>query len=221
MSFAATHLVGFGAIRDAAAGGKVLAYQTNAADPANLTTYTFSAQAIGTAASDRYVIVGVAGSNTASEPSTVTVGGVSATKVVGTAGGNHSAGLWVALVTSGSTADIVVTWPGSIDRCAIGVWSSTGLSSVTPSNTATSNATPGSCTVTTLAGGFAIAFSHLGYGTVTWSGTGVTQDFNTSIEASVKNTGASAATDGTNLTFTATYSTTFDATTRPMVAASF
>lgn len=214
------NLVGFGGFT-AAAGGKVLTYQTSTSDSTNASSYTFTAQAIGTAAADRYVIVGAAGSNTASEPSSVTVGGVSATKAVGTAGGNHSAGLWVALVTSGSTADIVVTWPGSIDRCAIGVWSATGLSSVTPSNTATSNASPGSCTVTTLADGFAIAYSHLGYGTVTWSGTGVTQDFNTSIEASVKNTGASAPTTGSNLTFTSTYSATFDGTTRPMVAASF
>lgn len=203
------------------ASGKVLTYQTSTSDSTNLTTYTFASQAIGTAASDRYVIVGVAGSNTASEPSSVTIGGVSATKAVGTAGGNHSAGLWVANVPSGSTASIVVVWPGAIDRCAIGVWSATGLSSVTPTNTATSNASPGVGAVTTLSGGFAVAFSHLGYGTVTWSGTGVTQDFNTTIEANVKNTGASATTDGTTKTFTATYSATFDGTTRPLVAASF
>lgn len=221
MSFAATHLIGFGVVRAVAAGGKVLTYQTNATDPTNATSWTFTAQAIGTAAADRYVIVGVGISNNASEPTSVTVGGVSATKVVGTAGGAHCAGLWVALVTGGTTADIVVNASGTTDRCAIGVWSATGLLSVTPNNTATSNAATGSCTVTTLAGGFAISFCHLGYGTVTWSGTGVTQDFNASIEASVKNTGASASTDGTSLTFTATYSASFDATTRPMVAASW
>jgi len=215
------NLVGFGGFTEAGSAGKVLTYQTNATDSTNASSWTFSSQSIGTAAADRYVIVGVGISNNASEPTGVTIGGASATKVVGTAGGNHCAGLWVLLVTSGSAADIVVTASGTTDRCAIGVWSATGLSSGTPHNTATSNASPGVATVTTVADGFAIAYSHLGYGTVTWSGTGVTQDFNATIEASVKNTGAHASTDGTNLTFTATYSSTFNGTTRPLVAASW
>lgn len=201
---------------------KTSTYQTNNSDSTNATSWTYTAQAIGSAASDRYVIVGVGTSNNANEPSSVTIGGISATKVVGTAGGNHSAGLWVANVTTGTTADIVVSITGTTDRCAIGVWTATGLASGTPGNTATSNASPGSCTVTTTNGGFAIAYSHLGYGTVTWSGTGVTQDFNATIEASVKNTGARVApTDGSSVTFTATYSSTFDGTTRPLVAASW
>jgi hypothetical protein len=218
----ATSLVGFGGRHSTSAAAKVLTYQTNASDGADLTTYTFSSQAIGTAAADRYVIVGVGGANTGSNPSSVTIGGVSATNVVQTNGGIHSGSLWIALVPTGTTANIVVVWPSGLNRCGIGVWSATGLSGTAANDTASSNASPGSATVATLAGGFAIGYAFIGYAGTGVSWTNLTGRFAVSVEAGISNSGADVATVGGNLAVTATYTSTyFEGTTRPMVVAAW
>lgn len=185
---------------------KVLAYQTATYSDTDASSYTFTSQAIGAAASDRYVIVGVGHSNAAADPSSVTIGGVSATKIASvTAGSVHNASLWIALVTTGTTADIVVTVAGS-NRCGIGVWSATGLSGTTAVATGTSTATNPSATIATVAGGFAIGFVHIGYPASgdTWTGTGVTERFDTNGESDTNYTGADAPTTGSNITLTCT-----------------
>lgn len=71
-------------------------------------THTFSAVSIGTASSDRIVVVGFTYS--ANSPvDTITVGGISATKRVESNASARSSSIWTAAVPTGTTADIVVT----------------------------------------------------------------------------------------------------------------
>lgn len=101
----------------------------------NLATYTFSAHAIGTAAADRIVVVMINGTlvTTATTVSSITIGGNAAT-LHGTQIDSTPlrpkqamAGL---LVTSGTTADIVITWTQTLESCQISVWALTGTGGV-------------------------------------------------------------------------------------------
>ena len=155
-----TNLCGFGGRRSAVAGAtpKILAYEAGVNSTSNLTTYTFSAADIGTAAADRMVHVVVAGrATTARTVSSVTIGGVTATANVFTSSGSLvNVGIYTAAVPTGDTGDVVVTWSGAMTSMRIGVWSSTGLSSATAFDADTSAASPGTATLSTTSGGFCI-----------------------------------------------------------------
>jgi hypothetical protein len=137
-------------------------YQTHAVSGVDGPTFTFSSQAIGTAASDRRVIVGVVGGVSTTTVSSLTIGGNSATLVTRRQDGGCTAELWIALVTSGTTADVVVTWGTLQGRCAIAVWSTAGLTSNTPSDTdgATIAAGSSSVSITTQANGFVVGVGY-------------------------------------------------------------
>lgn len=108
----------------------------NTEDTSTATVYTFTSASIGTASSDRHVIVGVVrpGSGAATV-SSMTIGGVSATIDL-TVGANLSgAGFGRLLVTSGTTATIVVTMSASAASCGILVWTIKGAPSLTVSDT--------------------------------------------------------------------------------------
>jgi hypothetical protein len=97
-----------------------------------LSTYTFSAEAIGDASADRIVLVAIAGYRNAVAGVTVTsvtVGGNACTEIAfGNSGGGNSciAGIYAVAVPSGTTADIVVTLSGALDRCGIDVLTLSG-----------------------------------------------------------------------------------------------
>ena len=96
------------------------------------TTYTFTAQAVGTAASDRIVVVGFGGEEQTTRTLTsVTIGGNTATvHQYEHAGGTFSfAGIASYNLTTGTTANIVLTFSGACDRCYIQVWSLYGCDS--------------------------------------------------------------------------------------------
>lgn len=107
------------------------------------TSFTFSAVAIGTAASDRYVVAGfyARGVNGTPSISSVTIGGVSAAQAV-VVSRNESGNIWdiVAIysanVPTGTTADIVVTYNLSQLRCAYAVGTANGING-TASDTVT------------------------------------------------------------------------------------
>lgn len=171
-------------------------YQTNAVDASNLTTYTFSSQAFGTAASNRRIVVGVYGRQGGStlSISSVTIGGVSASAVATqTSDTSHNlAALYIADVPTGTTGDVVVTWGVAIDRCGIGVWAIYGSGSATASDTDSANGTtdPSAVTLTVPAKGVAIAYGGSADGsTATWAN--ITEKFDGSIEATIVHTGAS------------------------------
>lgn len=120
-------------------------HTASTADDGNTTAYTFTAQAIGVAAIDRRIFV----SATSSAPSAnvgisaVTIGGISATiHAASNNTGNTRNGIVAiasAIVPSGTTADVVVTHPLSALGCHISVYRATGLTSGTPTDTATAD----------------------------------------------------------------------------------
>jgi hypothetical protein len=202
MTLMVNQLNGFGATADTGAP-KVLTYQTSAADDSNLTTYTFSAQAIGTAAADRYVHVFGGGSNDTSAVSSVTIGGVTATINKTQTGTSCTTFIATALVPTGTTADIVIVWGGAQVRCGIGVWSSTGLTSATALDTAGTTTDAATMTLTnSVSGGFAIAGAWANLATsLTWTGSpSPTEDFDATSGESGTRSGCHVATTGASQT---------------------
>jgi len=108
-------------------------------DAANLTTYTFTAHATGTAGT-RKTIVGVSAEDASSDFSvaSMTVGGVSATEVVDSANASSlvQSALYIIDNPSGTTADIVVTFSEDVTSAAVCVFAAYDISSETAVATA-------------------------------------------------------------------------------------
>lgn len=116
-------------------------YNAFVADTVDRTTYTFTAVDIGTASSTRLVVVTVQGRGNPLANRTIssaTIGGVSATLVSNQSGGNPSA-IISAVVTTGTTADVVITWSAGMSICIIGSYSLYDLASNTATQTRTDN----------------------------------------------------------------------------------
>lgn len=152
----------------------VLTYVSTANSTADSNTYTFTAQAIGTAAADRIVIVGAfGGSNSPAAITGITVQGITGVQSghADNTGNNVSLAIWAIAVPTGTTGDIVVTIGGTKGRCGIIVWNATGTN-ITATDTqhqeqnSGGGATSLSITPVVQAGGFF----------VTLVGTGTTND---------------------------------------------
>lgn len=100
------------------------------------TTYTFAGQALG-AAGARHIIVAVHSmQSTPRTITSVTVAGITAALVPGTAATYtsnfaHRSALYIAAVPTGTTGDVVVTMSGATDNCGISVWAAYDLLSAT------------------------------------------------------------------------------------------
>lgn len=186
-----------------ASGRKELSFHGNATDTSNSSSYTFSAQTIGTASADRRVIVGVHMEGARSITS-ATIGGVSATIVI-QGGGSGKSGILIAAVPTGTTADVVITLPGSNSSCAIGVWSVTGMTSDTAVDTGDVFDDPAADTLSTANGGICIAVAtRATIGNVNW--TGATEVYDDTDGSSLLFSGASAQTTGESITISANFS---------------
>lgn len=126
---------------------------------------TYSSVPISTAAANRTIILAAAlRENGIQTIATITVGGVSATNVGRACNSGTFAtcmDIWVAAVTTGTTATIVVTYSASVDAAdGLGVWSAYGLTSSTPTATANSfSTTAPSLNLNVSAGGLVVAAS--------------------------------------------------------------
>ena len=106
-----------------------VAYVAIGESGSNLTQYTFSGFAIGAAAANRVVVVGVAveGNNNAPGAISGTIGGVTATaptelQANPDAGTKVLSAIMYAVVPTGTTADVVVDVAAAPSNCAIIVW---------------------------------------------------------------------------------------------------
>jgi len=169
-------------------------------------TQTYTSHSIGTASSDRLVVVGIASQCSSNATiSGLTIGGVSATLVANAADLRLPVAMFSLLVTSGTTADIVATYSSSQNTSTIGVWTITGLSSTTAHDTGSSLALPPTDTLDIPAGGVAIGVAGQNDSTGTFSWTGLTEDYDQQPESLISS-GASDlfASQQTGLTITAT-----------------
>lgn len=136
-------------------------------------TYTFTDHAIGTAASDRLVIVTVHQGGTNRTVNSVTIGG-NAANIVGTALGTLQ-GITIAWrrVTTGTTATIVVDFSGTLSAgCTVGVFRCVGQLSDTPTDfdaPAGGGDASRSATIDIAANGVAVAGASGGSTTDIWT----------------------------------------------------
>lgn len=189
-------LVGFGV----GGGGTpvALSYLGNSSSETDLTTYTFSSCALGAAATDRRIVVGAYGrDNGGASISTtaLTVGGVSATKIVEVINDSNIknvAALWVADVPTGTTGDIVVTFSTALVRAGIGWWGITGgAGGVIDSGSSASQTASAPLTVNP--GGAVIGFSGDGASATTYTWSNITEDFEALVGTTSSMSGASQA----------------------------
>jgi hypothetical protein len=135
------------------------ANQTNA----GTSSFTFTSQNIGTASSDRYIVIAITGGNGSTTNITgVTIGGNAMTKENGnaSAAGTVSA-IYRLLVTTGTSATVVVTFSSATTLfCCINMYALTGFGTISApystftTTTAVSNVVSG--TLNNTAGGAAI-----------------------------------------------------------------
>lgn len=176
-----------------------LSYNNKYSDGAAASEYTFSGISIGSAASDRWVIITAFGGGGASVAlSGITIGGSAATIFENTLSvSGMRLGVGARKVTTGTTCDIVVTFANTQSRAGIGVWIWNGndLQLLDTDGNSTTASNPSiSLSVNVSNGGFVI--SNAGTGDVSnsspsWSG--VSANFNDNIESNVRHYGASAS----------------------------
>lgn len=113
----------------------VLTFIGTTTDTTNAAVATFTNHAIGTASSDRFVVVAAYHASTSSRTMTCTIGGNAATALVTLDSGGSTPGrvtLFGLTVTTGTTATIVLTSTGTPTAHAVSVYTVTGLDSTTP-----------------------------------------------------------------------------------------
>jgi hypothetical protein len=149
---------------------------------------TFSSVDIGTASATRKVIVGVGmdGFQGNEAYTSLTIGGVAANLVgvQNAASGGRPVALYELDVSSGTSADIVVTFTGTQTKCysmGIGVWTIEGG---TLFSTVGSTANPGAGNISVSSGGTVIAIMTEGSASATYTWANLTENFDNQVRAS-------------------------------------
>jgi len=183
-----------------------------ASDSADLDTYTFASQNLGTADSNRYIIVSLsarATTTTAFTVSSVSVGGVTGTIVQQYSNVITNvclSAIAIVAVPSGTTGDVVVTLSRTALRCCIALYGAVGINPTATDSGTSGDANP-TYAIDIAADGVAIGVVGRASGaadTATW--TNITEDYDSVIDTTFNFTGASAAfvEQQTNLDLTAT-----------------
>ena len=166
-------MVGFGAFARPA----TVALTDNVLDTSDSTTYTFTNRAIGSADSNRIVVVSIHTIDTgANSVSSATIGGISAT-IVANAQHNPTnfavSSLFYAVVPTGTTATIVANLAASAFRCYAGVWTIYGALSSSPRDFGTATGNPSAVSgIDVPAGGVVVAAASVqnpGVTGITWT----------------------------------------------------
>ena len=195
-----------------------------------LTTYTLSSVDIGSAAANRYIVIGVSRNlvATAGKATAVNLNGtISCTKLVDDHGSSTTAiSLWVtsAAVTSGATATVNVTFGDISGHCGIWVYAFYGIDPASYVTSYSASGSSPSLSLNTLAGGCAVGMVfNYGFGTPTTSWTGLTENYDAVVESPTAVSMASLLTTVAESprTISASLSSTDDATKCRACAVSF
>jgi len=121
-------------------GAAVFATYTQTDNPAaqatpGTSTVTFTAVNIGTAVSNRVVVITF--TNAGVIATAMTIGGVNATKAVEESSRVSSLQIWYATVPSGTTANVVISFPSNPTNCILVAGNFNSGASTTPANTQT------------------------------------------------------------------------------------
>lgn len=192
----------------------VLTYIGSNSSATDASGYSFASQGIGTAASDRLVIVAACSRATVNIACTgITIGGTAATLNVNLPTGLGSAAIGSLLVPAGTTATIGVNYSTTTRRCGIAVYTLTDYLSATPTDTAApAQITSGTSITSNLdvkGGGVGLILAGNGVPQgMTWSG-GATENLDAAVEAVMQYSVANVqpASDTTNVNYTASWTT--------------
>ncbi|TGT76158.1 MULTISPECIES: hypothetical protein [unclassified Mesorhizobium] len=183
-----------------------LAFQGATNYPSSNQTVTFTGVSIGAAAANRYVFITIPyynGTSSNYSIASVTIGGISATihaqPFLNAGADRGGTALVSALVPTGTTATVVVTWAASgagYYRPRIAVYRVTGLQSTTPFHliTDTDNAgthIPRTFTVNTTKGGFVLLGCAVYGNSTSRTMSGLPTDFSAAAYASMQHIGGS------------------------------
>lgn len=145
-----------------------IAFRANTSTVSAASTYTYNNQTFGPAATNRWLVIGIAYRAAATVTITsVTIGGASATVNAfnnNTSGGNTSAtAIAAAYVPTGATGSVVIVFSGNIARASIVIWSALNLARGSANHTAVTSTAAAADTSTTInkygrGGVFAIEF---------------------------------------------------------------
>lgn len=166
-----------------ALGPLTISYRTSDIRLTTTNSYSFTSQDIGTASSDRYVLVAITTTSTVGAISItgVTVGGVSASLVHSQAHTTGSvwaiAAFYIAAVPTGTTATVAITTSSNQLLCRIGIWALTNLSSTTASDTAGSTSTTATLDMDTVVDGGAFVCGRTNSSGTFTAPSGFTEDF--------------------------------------------
>lgn len=178
-------LIGFGA-GGAGVAGPTVSYVGVVSSPTNGSVFTFSSASIGSAASNRHVIVTIGLQHTSDRTiSSVTVAGQSCSSVVSELSSNKtSLAIYItdSPVTTGTTGDVVVTTNSSCNACGVGIFAAYGLASATAVNTASTTTDNATMALTATVGGFAVSVCGVN-ADATFTQTGTTEQHDTTAEA--------------------------------------
>jgi len=146
----------------------------------NATAYTFN-DVSGLGSHANVLLTPTAQGTAARTVSTLTVEGSSAAMKVQNSTGFQNTEIW-AINESTTAPDVVITWSGACLNCGTGVVGCTGIISLTPVATNSSDTDPAALNVNTTADGIVIAcgIGSAG-GTMTW--TGVTEFYDTVVDS--------------------------------------
>tara|TARA_Y100000296_G_scaffold71733_1_gene87474 strand:+ start:30 stop:692 length:663 start_codon:yes stop_codon:yes gene_type:complete len=189
----------------------------------NATSKTFSSIGLGTAASDRIIVVGV-GSNSGAGGhviSGVTVAGDSATEIVSIRDAETRASIYAVALSSGTSGDVVVSTDNNSEVMGIGVYAMFGAS-ITPTDTDSTINPVQDLGLSVAKGGVAIAHAHdtSAQNGVTW--TGLTERYDEVMNgANIDQTGASKAFSAADGSLAITTTNRAGGADNPIVAASF
>lgn len=152
-----------------------LSYVTSTFSGSGLQNYSFAGTSIGTATSDRTVIVGIFTHNLGTTPSysSVVIGGVTATVLATNPVSNVSGTMafYAAMVPTGTTATIAVNTTATQLRMSIAVWAAYGLRSYEVySSRGVGGFVGGTLNVNTVANGIVLAMGAADAGSFTWTG---------------------------------------------------
>lgn len=165
----------------ASSGGVSVVPVTNSAQDAVSSSFTFSSLPIGDPSSGRFIAIAVVGRDQSSPTpaliNSVTIGGIGASRVVGVVNnggspGNYSrAEIWIANVPSGTTANVVVSYPAPQILSAVALYRVNGITSGTAYSTSTSIASPATLNLNVPTTWAAIGVSYnVDVGGANWSG---------------------------------------------------
>lgn len=165
-------------------------------DTSDASTYTFTGAAIGVAATDRLVVVGIgASAGGARSVSSVTIGGVTAALInTSTLSADGIAAIACLRVAAGTTANIVVNFSGGCTSCSIGVWNINGQQSDTPVANLNSNSASSdngkNVNIAVKDKGCAIGVSAKGFQNDGYTWTGASERYDAALDAFRRKSGA-------------------------------